>query len=32
LNLDTAPAAMREYKGWVGVADRLRSALSADAS
>ena len=28
LNLDTAPDAMREYKGWVGVADRLRSALA----
>jgi heme-dependent oxidative N-demethylase alpha subunit-like protein len=31
LNLDTAPEAMREYKGWVGVADRLRSSLAADA-
>jgi hypothetical protein len=28
-NLDTAPPAMREYKGWVGVADRLRESLSA---
>jgi dimethylamine monooxygenase subunit A len=31
LNLDTAPEAMREYKGWVGIADRLRSSLSANA-
>jgi hypothetical protein len=31
LNLDTAPDAMREYKGWVGVADRLRSSLAAKA-
>jgi hypothetical protein len=29
LNLDTAPDAMREYKGWRGVADRLRESLSA---
>jgi dimethylamine monooxygenase subunit A len=29
LNLDTAPDAMREYKGWRGVADRLRDSLSA---
>ena len=29
LNLDTAPEAMREYKGWRGVADRLRESLSA---
>ena len=29
LNLDTAPEAIREYKGWIGVADRLRSALGA---
>ena len=29
LNLDTAPEAMREYKGWHGVADRLRDSLSA---
>jgi hypothetical protein len=27
LNLDTAPETMREYKGWVGVADRLRASL-----
>jgi hypothetical protein len=27
LNLDTAPEAMQEYKGWIGVADRLRGAL-----
>ena len=27
LNLDTAPQAMQEYKGWVGVADRLRASL-----
>jgi dimethylamine monooxygenase subunit A len=31
LNLDTAPETMREYKGWVGVADRLRSSLDANA-
>ena len=29
--IDTAPEAMREYKGWVGVADRLRSSLRASA-
>jgi hypothetical protein len=29
LNLDTAPEAMREYKGWHGVADRLRESLNA---
>lgn len=29
LNLDTAPDEMQSYKGWIGVADRLRSALSA---
>jgi hypothetical protein len=29
LNLDTAPDAMREYKGWRGVADRLRESLNA---
>lgn len=29
LNLDTAPEATQKYKGWVGVADRLRSALGA---
>jgi hypothetical protein len=29
LNLDTAPDAMLEYKGWRGVADRLRESLSA---
>jgi dimethylamine monooxygenase subunit A len=29
LNLDTAPDDMREYKGWRGVADRLRASLSA---
>jgi hypothetical protein len=28
LNLDTAPEEMQKYKGWTGVADRLRSALS----
>jgi hypothetical protein len=28
LNLDTAPDVMREYKGWHGVADRLRDSLS----
>jgi hypothetical protein len=27
LNLDTAPEPMQEYKGWVGVAERLRSSL-----
>jgi hypothetical protein len=27
LNLDTAPDAMQSYKGWIGVADRLRDAL-----
>jgi hypothetical protein len=27
LNLDTAPDAMQEYKGWTGVADRLRASL-----
>jgi hypothetical protein len=27
LNLDTAPEAVREYKGWTGVADRLRASL-----
>lgn len=27
LNLDTAPLAMQQYKGWVGVADRLRASL-----
>ena len=32
LNLDTAPAEMQMYKGWIGVADRLRSALSASSS
>lgn len=31
LNLDTAPDETREYKGWVGVADRLRSSLEASA-
>jgi hypothetical protein len=31
LNLDTAPEAIREYKGWVGVADRVRSSLEANA-
>lgn len=29
LNLETAPERIQEYKGWVGVADRLRSALEA---
>ncbi|MGA7833893.1 MAG: DUF3445 domain-containing protein [Acidimicrobiales bacterium] len=28
LGLDTAPADMQRYKGWVGVADRLREATS----
>jgi hypothetical protein len=28
LNLDTAPEAMQSYKGWNGVADRLRASLS----
>lgn len=28
LNLDSAPDAMRAYKGWRGVADRLRESLS----
>lgn len=28
LNLDTAPDSMKEYKGWTGVADRLRTALA----
>jgi len=27
LNLDTAPEAMQSYKGWNGVADRLRASL-----
>jgi len=27
LNLDTAPEAMKTYKGWNGVADRLRTSL-----
>ena len=27
LNLDTAPVAMQSYKGWIGVADRLRASL-----
>jgi len=27
LNLDTAPEAMQSYKGWSGVADRLRASL-----
>jgi hypothetical protein len=26
--LDTAPIEMQHYKGWVGVADRLRDALT----
>jgi hypothetical protein len=26
-NLDTAPTAMQEYKGWIGVADRFRASL-----
>ena len=25
--LDTTPVAMQEYKGWIGVADRLRASL-----
>lgn len=29
LNLDTAPERIQEYKGWVGVANRLRSSLEA---
>ena len=28
-NLDSAPAAMQAYKGWIGLADRLRDALRA---
>lgn len=32
LNLDTAPVAMQEYKGWIGVADRLRASLTANAN
>ena len=32
LNLDTAPVAMQEYKGWIGVADRLRTSLTANAN
>jgi dimethylamine monooxygenase subunit A len=32
LNLDTAPESTREYKGWVGVADRLRTSLGASTS
>jgi dimethylamine monooxygenase subunit A len=28
-NLETAPERVQEYKGWVGVADRLRSSLEA---
>jgi hypothetical protein len=28
LGLDTAPPAMQEYKGWIGVAERLRVATS----
>jgi hypothetical protein len=27
LNLDTAPESMQSYKGWIGVADRLRRSL-----
>lgn len=27
INLDTAPTSMQEYKGWIGVADRLRTEL-----
>lgn len=27
LNLETAPDLVKEYKGWVGIADRLRSSL-----
>ena len=27
LNLDTAPDAVQSYKGWIGVADRLRASL-----
>jgi len=27
LNLDTAPLVVQEYKGWVGVAERLRASL-----
>jgi hypothetical protein len=30
LNLDTAPPSMQEYKGWVGVAQRLRAALGGE--
>lgn len=32
LNLDTAPEVMQSYKGWIGVADRLRASLSATSS
>jgi hypothetical protein len=32
LNLDTAPEDMQRYKGWIGVADRLRAALSTKAN
>jgi hypothetical protein len=27
LNLDTAPESTQSYKGWIGVADRLRRSL-----
>ena len=30
--IDTAPARMQEYKGWRGVADRLRASLDAGSS
>jgi len=30
LNLDTAPEEMQKYRGWIGVADRLRNALSTE--
>ena len=26
--LDTAPKSVQEYKGWIGVSDRLRSVLA----
>jgi hypothetical protein len=32
LNLDTAPEAMQSYKGWTGVAERLRASLSGASS
>jgi hypothetical protein len=29
LGIETAPVAMQQYKGWVGVADVLRAAIAA---